>query len=70
MAFGGSASEVMPLLGRALMRRKKHVAAYACLRSAIEAGVSEREFNSEMKELEAALGPALTAWKATRLAAG
>lgn len=70
LAFGGAANEVMPLLGRALMRRHKNVAAYACLRSAIEAGVSERDLSVELKELESALGPALTAWKATRLGAG
>jgi tetratricopeptide (TPR) repeat protein len=70
LAFGGTPNEVMPLLGRALMQRKRYVAAYACLRSAIEAGINERELTGELKELEAALGPALTAWKATRLAAG
>lgn len=67
IAFGGEDALVMPLLGRALMQRKRHVAAYACFRSAIAAGVNERDFTAEMKELEAALGPALTAWKATRL---
>jgi hypothetical protein len=67
LAFGGSPSEVMPPLARAFLRRKKWVAAYACLRDAIEAGVGEREIAEELRATESALGVALTAWKAKKL---
>ena len=68
LAFGASEAEIFPLLGRALLERKRYVAAYACFRDALEAGVAERDLASELREVEAALGPALTAWKAVRLA--
>jgi hypothetical protein len=64
LAFGGSAAEVMPPLARAFLRRQKWVAAYACLRNAIEAGVGEREIAEELREVESALGLPLTGWKA------
>ena len=64
LAFGGSPAEVMPPLARAFLRRKKFVAAYACLRDALEAGVGEREIADELRATEGALGVALTAWKA------
>jgi tetratricopeptide (TPR) repeat protein len=67
LAFGGSPAEVMPPLARAFLRRKKWVAAYACLRDALEAGVSEREIAEELRTTENALGVALTAWKAKTL---
>ncbi len=68
VAFGGARVDVMPLLGRAFVARKRYVAAYACLREAIAAGASERDFTDELREIENALGPALTALKAMRLA--
>src|SRR5262249_35823333 len=43
LAFGGLAQDVMPPLARAFLARKKFVAAYACLRDAIAAGVAERD---------------------------
>jgi hypothetical protein len=64
LAFGGSPADVMPPLARAFLRRKKWVAAYACLRDALEAGVGEREIAEELRSTESALGLALTAWKA------
>ncbi len=67
LAFGGSAAEVMPPLARAFLRRKKWVAAYACLRDALEAGVVERDIAEELRATEGALGVALTAWKAKTL---
>ncbi len=67
LAFGGSPAEVMPPLARAFLRRKKWVAAYACLRDALEAGVGEREIAEELRSTESALGVALTAWKAKTL---
>jgi tetratricopeptide (TPR) repeat protein len=69
VAFGGPAKEIHPLLGRALLERKRYVAAFACFRDALDAGVSERDIEVELREIEQALGPALTAWKAMRLAA-
>jgi hypothetical protein len=64
VAFGGSAAEVMPPLARAFMRRKKWVAAYACLRDALDAGVAERAVADELRQIEGALGVSLTGWKA------
>jgi tetratricopeptide (TPR) repeat protein len=69
LAFGGPKTEILPLLAHAYLLRKRHVAAYACLREALEAGVPEKEIEGEMRKIEGALGPALTAWKAARLAA-
>ncbi len=69
LAFGGSPAEVMPLLGRALCRRERFVAAFACFRDALEAGVGEREIAEDMRKIEQALGPALTSWKAARFSA-
>ncbi len=67
LAFGGSPADVMPPLARAFLKRKKWVAAYACLRDALEAGVGEREIAEELRSTESALGLALTAWKARTL---
>jgi hypothetical protein len=64
LAFGGAAAEVMPPLARAFLRRKRWVAAYGCLRDALEAGASERELADELRQVEGALGVALTGWKA------
>jgi hypothetical protein len=64
LAFGGAAGEVMPPLARAFIRRRKWVAAYACLRDALEAGVSERDLAEELLQVEGVLGVGLTAWKA------
>jgi hypothetical protein len=64
LAFGGAAADVMPPLARSFLRRRKWVAAYACLRDALEAGVSERELADELRQVEGALGVALTGWKA------
>jgi hypothetical protein len=64
MAFGGPQAQVMPLLARSFLLRKRFVAAYACIRDALEAGVGERELADEMRQVESALGLALTSWKA------
>jgi len=64
LAFGGAASDVMPPLARAFLKRKRFVAAYACLREALEAGVRERDVADELRQVEAAMGVALTGWKA------
>jgi hypothetical protein len=63
LAFGGSPAEVMPPLARAFLRRKKCVAAYACLREALQAGVEERDLAEELRQVENALGLPLTGWK-------
>jgi hypothetical protein len=67
LAFGGAASEVMPPLARAFLKRERYVAAYACVRDALEAGVAERDLADELRQIEAALGPALTAWRARKI---
>jgi hypothetical protein len=67
LAFGGSPVDVMPPLARAFLKRKKWVAAYACLRDALEAGVGERDVAEELREVEGALGVPLTGWKAKLL---
>ena len=67
LAFGASPSDVSVTLARALLRRKRWVAAYACLRDAIKAGVTERELAEELRQVEGALGVSLTAWKAATL---
>ncbi|HEY6461177.1 MAG TPA: hypothetical protein VIY73_13525 [Polyangiaceae bacterium] len=64
LAFGGSPADVMPPLARAFLRRRRWVAAYACLRDALEAGVGERDLADELRQVEGALGVALTGWKA------
>jgi tetratricopeptide (TPR) repeat protein len=68
LAFGGAASDVMPPLARAFLKRKRFVAAYACLREALEAGVRERDVADELRQVEAAMGVALTGWKAKLVA--
>ncbi len=70
LAFGGAVSDVMPPLARAFIKRKKWVAAYACLRDALEAGVVERDLAEELRATEGALGVALTAWKARKVRVG
>ncbi len=67
LAFGGSPAEVSLPLARALLQRNKWVAAYACLRDAIKAGVAERDLAEELRQVESALGISLTAWKAATL---
>jgi tetratricopeptide (TPR) repeat protein len=69
LAFGGAASEVMPPLARAFLKRGRYVAAYACLRDALDSGVAERELVEEIRQVEGALGPSLTAWRARKIEA-
>src|SRR6202012_5587894 len=38
LAFGGPHAQIMPSLARAFLRRDRFVAAYACLREAMDAG--------------------------------
>ena len=48
----------------AFVERKRYVAALACVREARGAGVPESQMIEQIREIEASLGPALTAWKA------
>ena len=57
----------MPPLARAFIKRGRYVAAFACLKDALEAGAAEKELAEDIREVEAKLGPALTAWKARLL---
>ncbi|MGA7118456.1 MAG: hypothetical protein WBY94_00090 [Polyangiaceae bacterium] len=70
LAFGGSRAQVSLPLARAFLKRKKWVAAYACLRDALQAGVGERELVAELHEAETALGLPLTSWKAAVVTLG
>jgi hypothetical protein len=67
IAFGGALADVMPPLARAFLKRERYVAAYACVRDAFDAGVAERDLADEVRQIEAALGPSLTAWRARKL---
>ncbi len=64
LAFGGPPSVVLPPLARAFLKRNKWVAAHACLRGALEAGVAERDIADDLRNTESMLGLPLTAWKA------
>jgi hypothetical protein len=66
--LGASPRQIWPLLARAFVRRKKFVAALACIREARSAGVSDADMVTEIREIEAALGTALTAWRGLLLA--
>ncbi|MBX3203248.1 MAG: hypothetical protein KF850_36575 [Labilithrix sp.] len=67
LAFGGLPQEVLPPLARAFIQRGRYVAAFACLKDALAAGAVEKELAEDIREVEARLGPALTAWKAKLL---
>jgi hypothetical protein len=70
LAFGGAPAVVLLPLARAFLQRKRFVAAFACLRDAVDAGVPEREVAEELRQVEGALGTALTAWKGRLLTSG
>src|SRR3984885_9508797 len=55
LAFGGAPADVMPPLARAFLKRQRYVAAYACVRDALEAGVAERDLADEVRQIEVAL---------------
>jgi tetratricopeptide (TPR) repeat protein len=67
MASGAEAREALPLLVRAFVDRKKYVAAFACIRQALEAGVPEKELAQELRLVEGMLGASVTRWKARLL---
>jgi hypothetical protein len=69
LAFGGRAEEVMVPLAKAYLKRDRYVAAFACLRDALAAGVPEKDVANELRRIEEKLGPQLTAWKARLVSA-
>jgi tetratricopeptide (TPR) repeat protein len=68
VVLGASARLVQPMLARAFLRRSRLVAAYSCVRAALDAGVPQADLADELREIERSLGPALTAWRARMLA--
>ncbi len=70
LAFGGPPATILPPLARAFLKRRRFVAAYACVHDAVKAGVAEREVADELRQIEGALGTALTAWKGRLLTTG
>ncbi len=69
LAFGGLPQEVLPPLARAMWKRGRYVAAFACLKDALAAGAPEADLAEDIREVETKLGPALTAWKAMMITA-
>lgn len=68
--LGGPAKQIWPLLAKAFIKRKRYVAAFACVREARSAGVADSEMTEEILEIEAKLGSALTAWRGMVVSAG
>jgi len=54
---------IWPLLAKAFVKRKRYVAALACVREARLVGVPDVELGEEIREIEQSLGTALTAWR-------
>jgi tetratricopeptide (TPR) repeat protein len=67
-ALGASTKVIQPLLARAFLRRNRFVASYACIRSALDAGVAQSDLAEELRAVEESLGPALTAFRARTIA--
>lgn len=61
--LGAQPKVVWPLLARAFVERGRFVAALACIREARAAGVADADMMEAIREVEAKLGPALTAWR-------
>ena len=68
--LGADPKAVWPLLARAFFQRGRFIAAFACLRDALDAGVKEADIADDLRQVEAALGPKLTAWRATVITGG
>jgi hypothetical protein len=64
LVLGGDAREIWPLLSRAFLDRGRFVAAFAALREARLAGALEADLSTQTRQVELALDPHLTAWKA------
>ncbi|MFO0757385.1 MAG: hypothetical protein U0359_12890 [Byssovorax sp.] len=61
--LGAPPKVIWPLLARAFTRRKRYVAALACIREARMVGVPDAEMGDELREIEQILGTSLTAWR-------
>ena len=61
--LGSPPKQIWPLLAKAFVHRQKYVAAFACVREARNAGVTDADMVEEIREIESHLGPALTAWR-------
>ncbi|HKQ72044.1 MAG TPA: hypothetical protein VJT73_22015 [Polyangiaceae bacterium] len=70
IALGGDPRILWPALSRAFCRRGRFVAAVGAVREALTAGANETEMAEELRQLEGALGPRLTAWRALLANAG
>jgi hypothetical protein len=57
----------MPRLAFAFTEREKFVAAFACARSALDAGASELELRPVIRRIELTLGEPLVVWKVCAL---
>jgi hypothetical protein len=66
--LGAPGGTTWPLLARAFLERKRYVAALTCVREALSHGATEASLQEEQRALEAALGPALGAFR-TRVGA-
>ncbi len=67
--LGASPKVIWPLLARAFARRRRFVAALACVREARMVGVSDADMVEEIREIEQSLGTSLTAWRGLVLSA-
>ncbi len=70
LAFGGPPEDVLPPLARALSKRGRYVAAFACFTDALSAGVPPENLAEDLREVEAKLGPALASWKTMMFSSG
>jgi hypothetical protein len=61
--LGAPPNIVWPLLARAFAKRKRWVAALACIREARDAGVPDADLAEEIREVESKLGTALTVFR-------
>jgi len=62
-SLGAPPKLIWPLLAKAYVKRQRYVAAFACVREARAAGVPDAELIEEIREIEAKLGTALTAFR-------
>jgi hypothetical protein len=67
LAFGMGPRDIMPRLALAFLERDKFVAAFACVRSAIDAGAPEADLVPVMQRIESTLGQPLVVWKVCAL---
>jgi hypothetical protein len=62
--LGADGGAVWPMLARALLARRRFVAAFGAVLEAKAAGVTEDMLRSSLETIERELGPSLKAWKA------